>query len=111
MRAEQQAARYLQGQGLTLVERNFSCRCGEIDIVARDQSVWVFAEVKFRSQQTFGGVDHAISKAKQRKIINTAEFYLHNKGLNINNLQIRFDAVLIENQEPRLRWLKNAFGG
>ncbi len=104
MQAEQRAADYLQERGLRIVERNFRCRGGEIDLVARDGDTLVFVEVRARSRQTFGGAAESITAAKQGRILLAARHYLARMDVQP---ACRFDAVLI--QGGALEWLRDAF--
>jgi putative endonuclease len=105
--AEQLAAQYLQGQGLQLLQRNYSCRFGEIDLILQDGDTHVFAEVRLRSSAAFGGAAASIDGRKQAKLLKTAQFYL--AGFK----QIppcRFDAVLMQSADlKQIEWIKNAF--
>ena len=106
--AEDLAARYLQQQHLVLVERNYRCRYGEIDLIMHDQSMLVFIEVKMRTHASFGGAIHSITELKQHKLILTANHYL----ANLKKIPpCRFDVVLITGQLAyEINWIKNAFG-
>jgi putative endonuclease len=104
--AEQLAAAYLQQNGLKLLESNYHCRFGEIDLVMRDGKEIVFVEVRLRTNARFGGAGESITPAKQRKLALTANHYLMQHGV----APCRFDAVLLESlATTNLRWLKNAF--
>ena len=103
--AEKLAAQYLQRQGLTLVESNYRCRMGEIDLILRDGETLVFAEVRQRSSNDFGGAAASINGRKQMKLILTAEHYL----TSLSRMPpCRFDAVLLD-AAGNIEWLKNAF--
>ncbi|MGY5452088.1 YraN family protein [Agarivorans sp. MS3-6] len=108
--AEQQAADYLIQQGLVLIERNFHCRRGEIDLIFKQGDTWVFVEVKYRSRQDFGGALAAVDQAKIRRILLSAQHYLHTKKLNQFDTAIRFDVIAIKAKAPFLEWFQNAFG-
>lgn len=73
---EQQAAQWLSQQGLHILEKNYRCRQGEIDIIALDQEQLVFVEVRFRASSHFGSAAESIDQRKQAKIRMTAEHYL-----------------------------------
>ncbi len=106
--AEQIAADYLTGNGLTILERNFRCRLGEIDIIARTQEEIVFVEVKSRHSPTGPNPVEAVHRTKQKKIAKTAQFYLtkHFK----NRPAARFDVLLVNMTDPpTVEWLPNAF--
>ncbi len=104
--AENLAAAYLQRAGLKLVERNYRCRFGEIDLIARDGATLVFVEVRMRSSERFGGAAASITRAKQQKLLRTARHYL--AGI-ARPPQCRFDAMLINGNTNAIEWLKNAF--
>jgi conserved hypothetical protein TIGR00252 len=103
--AEQMAADYLARQGLTLVERNFRCRLGEIDLIMRDGPTLVFVEVRQRASQRFGGAAASIDGRKQQKLVAAAQIYLAKSG---KMPACRFDAVLMQGQT--VQWIRDAFG-
>ena len=102
--AEQQAARYLQQQGLKPVAQNYRGRFGEIDLIMQDGATLVFVEVRLRRSANFGGAAASIDAHKQRRIIRTAQQYL--AGL-AHIPPCRFDAVLMD--ASGVQWLKNGF--
>lgn len=105
--AEQLAAQYLQQQGLKLVQANFHCRFGEIDLIMQDGDTHVFVEVRLRSSNSFGGAAASIDARKQAKLLKTAQFYL--AGFR-SMPPCRFDAVLMQSSDlQQIEWLKNAF--
>jgi putative endonuclease len=112
--AEAACSRYLKSQGLKLVNKNFSCRFGEIDIIMLDKKVLVFVEVRFRKNNNFGGALESITPGKQQKLRNTAELYLQQNRQYEN---ARFDVVAMSsNTQTRLGkqqytfdWISNAF--
>ena len=104
-RAEEAAAIFLQQQGLIITGRNYHCRFGEIDLIARDGETLVFVEVRMRNSNAFGGAAASITPGKQAKLLRTARHYLS----GCRQLPVcRFDAVLI-NGSHRPEWLKNVF--
>lgn len=103
--AEERALAFLQARGLKLVERNWACKGGELDLVMRDGACWVFVEVRHRTHRRFGGAIHSITPAKQRKLTVAAEVYLSTKGIDA---PCRFDAVLTEADDQPV-WLTNIF--
>ena len=105
--AEDAAAIFLQQQGLTLVERNYQCRYGEIDLIAHDGDTLVFVEVRMRASNAFGGAAASITAAKREKLLRTARHYL--SGLPRAPV-CRIDAVLIDSSANAPEWLKNVFG-
>jgi putative endonuclease len=101
--AEDRALHYLQQQGLKLVERNFRCKGGEIDLVMQDGAVMVFVEVRKRAAAGFGGAAASVTPAKQRRLIVAAQVFLQRYKLPP---ACRFDVAAIDGEQ--LEWLKNA---
>ncbi|MDR2187378.1 MAG: YraN family protein [Azonexus sp.] len=101
--AESQAARYLESQGLRVLERNFRVRGGEIDLICRDGATLVFVEVRQRTRGDFGGAAASVTAAKQRRIILAARHYLAGRP----DSPCRFDCILQDGE--RLEWLRDAF--
>jgi putative endonuclease len=109
---EEQAVEYLQRAGLSVVERNFRCKLGEIDIICRQGEQLIFVEVRYRSNPGFGSPAASVNRGKQRKIIRTAQFYLQNRR-QFRNKFCRFDVLALTParscEEVDVQWLKNAF--
>jgi len=104
--AEALAAQFLQAQGLRIVERNYRCRGGEIDLIATDGTTLVFVEVRLRSGTAFGGAAASITAAKRRRLAFAAKHYLGRLG---REPPCRFDAILLDRLEPdRVEWLRDA---
>ncbi len=103
---EQMAARFLEEQGLEIIETNYRVKIGEIDIIAKDGYTLVFAEVKFRSDKEYGGASFAINEKKKKTIYRVAQWYISAHHLS-NNALYRFDAVLIDGNE--ITHIKNAW--
>jgi putative endonuclease len=103
--AEERARRHLQRQGLVLVERNYRCRGGEIDLVMRDGEQWVFVEVRYRGHRRFGGALASVDSHKQARLVTAALHYLQAHRIRGS---ARFDVVAIEGDD-RLDWVRNAF--
>jgi putative endonuclease len=106
--SEQLACDYLLARGLQLIERNFSCRYGEIDLVMKDDDTIVFIEVRYRKNRNFGGASASVTPAKQRRIIKTALSYLQQ---NMSESNMRFDVVGIEGNQAKIEWIQAAFLG
>lgn len=104
--AEEQAVQLLQQHGCLIEARNWHCRYGEIDIVARHHNVLLFVEVRYRKSRRFGGSAYSITAAKLAKMQRSAESYLLEHGYQG---QCRIDAVLIEGDAPP-QWLHNITG-
>jgi len=90
---ESLAIRYLKKKGFEMMERNFRARFGEIDIIAIDEDMLVFVEVKMKRSGQFGDPGEMITEKKLAKIKRTAEYYLQEKELG--DIGWRIDAVLI----------------
>ncbi|SCK14127.1 YraN family protein [Vogesella sp. LIG4] len=103
---EQQAARFLQQQGLKLVCSNWHCRFGEIDLIMRDGASLVFVEVRARRSASFGGAAASIGAAKRQKLTAAANLYLSQQHIDA---PCRFDAVLFNGDAP-VEWLQNIIG-
>ena len=109
---EQQAARFLRRKGYSIVARNFRCRAGEIDIVAKGKGYVVFAEVKLRKSDEFAEAREFVTAAKQRRIISTALLWLRD---NPDALQPRFDVLEVyapdgqKTLRPEINHIEDAF--
>lgn len=106
-RAESMAAAYLQARGLRLLQRNYRCRLGEIDLILADGPVLVFAEVRLRRDAGYGGAAASVTAAKRQRILMAARHYLSSKP----ERPCRFDVVLLDAlADDRIEWIRNAFG-
>ena len=105
--AEKLAAQFLQQQGLVLLQTNYHCRFGEIDLILKDGDTHVFVEVRLRSSAAFGGAAGSIDARKQAKLLKTARYYLS----ELKQIPpCRFDAVLMQSADlQQIEWIKNAF--
>jgi len=104
--AEELAAAFLQRKGLRLIEKNFRCAYGEIDLIMQDGRTLVFIEVRLRSNAGFGGAAMSINQSKQQKLKRTAERYLQAHG----DSACRFDAVLMSKLDSNaVEWIQDAF--
>lgn len=108
--AEDLACQYLHQQGLRLLERNFTSRFGEIDLVMRDRDTTVFVEVRFRKHSDVVDPLSSIDHRKQHKLIRTAHYYLQRQA-DLALSPARFDVIAITEQDtqPQIQWIKNAF--
>ena len=111
-RGEELAARHLEAQGYGILERNYRCALGEMDIVAQDGEVLVFVEVRTRRNLRFGRPEESVTPAKQRKLVEVALSYLSEKCLD--DVDWRIDVVAIEmgydGRVRRLNLIPNAVG-
>ena len=109
LKGEQIATRFLKRKGFKVLETNFQCRFGEIDLIARDKSCLVFCEVRTRGAGALVPPLESVTYAKQQKLIKTARFYLQ---LHQLDTEARFDVVAVT-AEPDGRFtvehLENAF--
>ena len=108
---EERAARYLRRKGYRIVERNFRCRQGEIDIIARKREILAFVEVKLRRDDRFAEAREFVTRAKQGRILAAAQLYL---ARTQEELQPRFDVIEIyappgECGPIRIEHIENAF--
>jgi putative endonuclease len=106
--AEERAARHLSAAGLVLLHRNYLCRLGELDIVARHGAVLVVAEVRLRASAQFGGAAASITRAKRRRIV-LATRHLLARHPYLQRLPVRFDALLVPADGGPIEWLRGAF--
>jgi len=104
-RSEYLACNYLLNQGLRLVEKNFQCKYGELDLIMKDNETLVIVEVRFRKSNKYGSAAESISKKKQSRIIATTQYYLSSN--KIDSL-VRFDALAMSS-DTDINWIKNAF--
>ena len=106
---EHVAEKFLRRQRYTIVERNYRCASGEVDLIALDHATVVFVEVKTRTQPGFGSPFEAVDARKQRQIQRAAQHYLTTNRLH--DRDARFDVVGVwwEDGQPRCELIKNAF--
>lgn len=123
-KAENLACRYLQKQGLTILDSNFTTRAGEVDLIMYDKNnadTLIFVEVRYRKNQNFGGAAASVTPKKQQRIIKAALAY---QQQNAPQSSMRFDVVAIEgdndvngiasrtvSQNTHVNWIKSAFDG
>ncbi len=99
------AARFLETQGLGLVERNYRCRSGELDLIMRSGPLLVFVEVRFRRSASHGAPGETVTPSKQRRLIQAAAHYLQRFAAPP---PCRFDLVAIGGDD-RIDWIPDAF--
>lgn len=107
---EQLAADYLRAAGMEIIERNWRCRYGELDLIARDPAVTAFIEVKTRTGLGFGIPAEAVTFAKQRRIRRLALLWLAERDAPW--LKIRFDVVSVllpPGGQPEIKHLPGVF--
>jgi putative endonuclease len=108
--AERWALRYLYRQGYDILERNYRCRSGEIDLVGYDGAVLAFIEVKARSSDRFGTPGEALLSDQEERIRHAADAFRRSRGLE--HLSYRFDIVAVDlssSRKPEIKLIRNAF--
>ena len=103
---EKLAGKFLEKKGLKILQYNFRCRTGEIDLIAKDGAYYVFVEVKYRHTKDQGWAVEAVNKNKQQKILRVAQYYLIT---NVHSVDVpcRFDVLAIDGEE--ITWYQDAF--
>lgn len=109
MHGEQLACDYLTDHHYQIVERNFRCKMGEIDIIAKKHEYVVFCEVKTRSGEHMLHPSLSVTQTKRKRLRKLGEYYLISK--KIKNIQPRFDVIAISlvSSEAKIEHLENAF--
>ncbi|MBR4425408.1 MAG: YraN family protein [Oscillospiraceae bacterium] len=108
-RGEQLAAEFLRKKGWRVVGMNFSCRFGEVDLIAENRDYLVFAEVKTRKNARFAQAREFVTPTKQRRVLLAAQLWLQR---NPTKKQPRFDVIEVygaEGEHPELIHIENAF--
>jgi len=103
------ASSYLKGLKYKILQTNYRCRCGEIDIIARDGSVLVFVEVKARRGVSYGPPQLSVTPFKQRQISKAALTYLLQNRLMEENARFDVIALVFRDCEPVVTHIKDAF--
>lgn len=109
MKGEKIAQRYLEKMGYKIIETNFYCRFGEIDIIAQFEEEIVFCEMKTRKQIKYGNGAESVNYYKQKHLYKVAEFYTY--LYRLYNLPISFDVIevyLFDDKETRVEHIRNA---
>ena len=103
---EDAAVLFLEKHGVSILERNFRCRLGEIDIIGLHNDMLVFFEVKYRSGDGRGQATEAVDLKKQKIISKVSDnFRVYKK--QYANMQVRYDVIAIDND--RIKWIPAAF--
>ncbi len=108
---ESLACDYLVAQGLILIERNFHSRFGEIDLILRQDTCWVFVEVRHRSAKhasRYGGGVNSINTRKKQRLIRTVYFYIQSRKLQNSLTRIDMVDVTGNLESPEFQWITNA---
>jgi putative endonuclease len=111
-RGEDAALRHLESAGLSLLERNYRCRGGEIDLVMQEGATLVLVEVRLRRSLEYGGAAASVGLRKQRRVALAAK-HLMLRRPRYRRMPARFDVVAIESDTPggaaEIRWIRDAF--
>jgi putative endonuclease len=111
-RGEEAAARHLESHGLRLLERNYRCRGGEIDLVMLDGTTLVLVEVRLRTTRDFGGAAASVGRHKQRRFTLAARHLMMARP-DYRRLRVRFDVVALEAgpgpADLEIHWIRDAF--
>lgn len=101
------ACNYLESEGYEILDRNFTCNSGEIDIIAKDKDELVFIEVKTRTNSKYGNPIDAVDLNKMNHILKSAKFFVYKN--NLENEFIRFDIieVYMKKGETKINQIKN----
>lgn len=109
---EELATKYLKARGLSILQRNFYSKFGEIDIICTNAATeeLIFVEVRFRTSNDYGTPEATITLQKRKKIILSAKYYLM-KHQWANNMFCRFDMLAVSKNDANFEfnWLQNAF--
>ncbi|ORU89909.1 MAG: hypothetical protein A6F71_02790 [Cycloclasticus sp. symbiont of Poecilosclerida sp. M] len=109
---EDSALDFLLDKGMRLIERNYLCRLGEIDLIMHDKDAIVFVEVRYRSSQAFGGAINSVDQRKQAKLIKCAQHFIANcLEKKLTEPSFRFDVIAISPVQSNdgIQWIINAF--
>jgi len=108
-KGEETALRFLKKRGYRIIEKNYVCKMGEMDIIAKDKDTLAFIEVKTRTSTEFGPPQLAVNSSKQRQLSKVALNYLKEKQLE--DVKARFDvvAILLEQKREEIELIKDAF--
>jgi len=104
---ERKAAKFLKKAGYAIVKRNFKCRFGEVDIIARKGDVFAFVEVKTRSSDSFGLPNEAVDSRRKSRYRKTADFYFYINRMRMDDYIVRFD--IVEVMGGVINHLENSF--
>lgn len=102
---EEKAEKYLKNKKYKILDKNYRCLYGEIDIIAEYNKTLIIVEVKYRKTTKYGKGYEAVGYSKQQKIIKTTEYYINEKNIK---MPVRFDVISIDDEN--ITHIENAFG-
>ncbi|MBR0573595.1 MULTISPECIES: YraN family protein [Pasteurellaceae] len=103
---EQKARLFLEQKGLLFVAANQTFKCGELDLIMKQNTTFVFVEVRQRKNANFGSAVESITYTKQQKWLNAADLWLAKQGLSLDSADCRFDVIAFEGTNEPL-WIPN----
>ena len=110
-KGEKLAAKFLKRKGYKIIQLNYRCKLGEIDIIAQQDRTLIFAEVRTKQTEKFGPPQYSVSAAKRKQISKAALCYIKEKRLTEQSC--RFDVIAItfskESRRPMIEHIENAF--
>jgi putative endonuclease len=108
-KGEEIAHRFLKNKGYRIIERNYVCKMGEVDIIAREKDTFVFIEVKTRRSTAFGPPQMAVDQRKQEQLSRAALYFL--KAKRLEGVKARFDvvAILLGPEGEEINLIRDAF--
>lgn len=107
-KGEEFAKNYLQENNYKIIERNFNCRQGEIDIIAQDKENLVFIEVKTRTNKKYGEPIEAVTPVKTKHFLKSIQYYLYLNKLETSIIRIDIIEVYINKKQFNINHIKNA---
>ena len=99
-------ADYITKLGYKVVERNFECNQGEIDIIDKDKEELVFIEVKTRTDISYGEASEAVTNTKKRHLINSIKYYIYKQKLENQPIRIDVAEVYINKGKVKVNYIK-----
>lgn len=105
---EEIASKYLESIGYKILDRNFNCNQGEIDIIAKDKNEIVFVEVKTRTNRRYGLASEAVNKIKKKHLLRAIKYYIYIKGYEKCFIRIDVIEVYIKNGKTNINHIKQA---
>jgi len=109
--AEEASCMYLTKQGLKLIQKNYHCRHGEIDLIMRQDDTLVFIEVRYRKNNNYGGALESVTPAKKKKVQATVLHYIQSNAIK-GDVRIDVMGMAPQSEETssyNFNWIKNAF--
>lgn len=108
LKGERIAARYLMKKGYRIIEKNYSCRFGELDLIAKKGDILCFVEVKLRSSTVYGAPAESIGWKKKSRILKTIDFYLYSHDCAKTNLRVDVIELLFQEGKSYINHIEGA---